>query len=339
MLDPSIPPISKKIRPSNANDRGEIQQEEVSAKSTVVADNASTSQNEEMSLLMKTGPIQQRNQIERNCWILKGRREGDEEVTALHRRQHETSVEDRTLNLELARISATEIGVDDGSGWILMNVLQFLDTVTLIQMKQVSKSWQTWCRHAIRLKRNKNGKFETTPELRTTVRTYCGNTINNYTPTPEDVERIAVCYGWPINEWDVSQIKDFSYVFANNISFNEPIQSWDTSKAMNMSCMFYKARLFNQDISGWDVSNVVTMRGMFMKAASFNQDLWSWNTAKVTSMMGMFGDAMSFSRSRTLLSWNVSNVSTFLYMFEGAESFNAMVLPWFVSEMLDLLPL
>ena len=39
-------------------------------------------------------------------------------------------------------------------------------------------------------------------------------------------------------------------------SFNQDISSWDVSNVKDMSYMFYGCKLFNQDISNWDVSNV-----------------------------------------------------------------------------------
>ena len=46
-------------------------------------------------------------------------------------------------------------------------------------------------------------------------------------------------------------------------SFNGDLSSWDVSSVKDMSWMFDAASSFNGDISSWDVSSVTNMRGMF----------------------------------------------------------------------------
>ena len=57
-----------------------------------------------------------------------------------------------------------------------------------------------------------------------------------------------------LNDIDVSQIKDMSYLFACT-DFTGDISSWDVRKVRDMSWMFNGSK-FNGDISKWDVSNV-----------------------------------------------------------------------------------
>src|SRR5690625_5591759 len=61
-----------------------------------------------------------------------------------------------------------------------------------------------------------------------------------------------------IGNWDVSSVKDMSYMFSNS-SFNQNIENWDVSSVETMAGMFSieeASSEFNQDISRWDVSNV-----------------------------------------------------------------------------------
>lgn len=43
-----------------------------------------------------------------------------------------------------------------------------------------------------------------------------------------------------------------------NTAFNQPLNNWDVSAVKNMDAMFFFASSFNQDISGWNVSSVLS---------------------------------------------------------------------------------
>lgn len=70
-----------------------------------------------------------------------------------------------------------------------------------------------------------------------------------YTPNNE---RINI--NFDISEWDVSNVKDMSYMFHNS-TFNGDISRWDVSNVRRMPFMFMGS-YFNGNISKWDVSNV-----------------------------------------------------------------------------------
>jgi Mycoplasma protein of unknown function, DUF285 len=55
---------------------------------------------------------------------------------------------------------------------------------------------------------------------------------------------------YPIGQWDVSNIQDFSYIFDEErnpllVDFNEDLSNWDMSNATNLSYMFRDCFLFN----------------------------------------------------------------------------------------------
>ena len=85
-------------------------------------------------------------------------------------------------------------------------------------------------------------------------------------------------YGWPINSWDVRQIRDMTGLFKNK-NFNEEIGSWDVTSVTTMREMF-EASSFNQDISGWSIARVHNMDYMFRDASTFSQNLCAWRPAE-----------------------------------------------------------
>lgn len=116
-----------------------------------------------------------------------------------------------------------------------------------------------------------------------------------------------------ISNWNVSNVKDMSYLFANAIKFNEPL-NWDVSNVENMYCMFANADSFNQPLI-WDVSNVENMGCMFTRAKKFNQQL-NWNIGSVTNMNAMFMDAKSFNTS---LDWTINMNTNIQNIFAGSK--------------------
>jgi surface protein len=181
---------------------------------------------------------------------------------------------------------------------LLLPILSHLNIKTLIEKKEVCRSWRHTCTEAIDAKRTK--AFSTNEELCQTVRKYCGysQATHSYTGqcSPQEAEEFAQTYGYPINQWDVCAVQDFQDVFFMVVTFNEDISSWNVSNATSMSSMFSGASTFNQDLSSWNVSSVTNMSCMFSGASSFNQALSSWNVSNVTNMSYMFSGAISFNQ-------------------------------------------
>lgn len=158
--------------------------------------------------------------------------------------------------------------------------------------------------------------FEDSEELREAVEEYIANSTRYTT--------VAQHYGWPINEWCVSQISDFSNLFANQRKFKDSIADWDVSQAVNMSGMFQSAFVFNSDLSNWNTTNVRDMSRMFDCAYTFNMPLVSWDTQKVNNMSRMFRVAKAFNQD--LSSWDTGRVHDMSYMFYRAHSFDQPVM-------------
>ncbi|WFQ93042.1 BspA family leucine-rich repeat surface protein [Mycoplasma feriruminatoris] len=123
-----------------------------------------------------------------------------------------------------------------------------------------------------------------------------------------------------IENWDVSNVTDMSYMFFRAFNFNQDISSWDTSKVVDMNNMFSNAYKFNQPIGNWNVSNVTNMSSMFFNALSFNQPIGNWNTSNVKRMACMFDCAENFNQD--ISNWDVSKTEYITNMFYEAESFD-----------------
>jgi surface protein len=217
-------------------------------------------------------------------------------------------------------------------------VLSHFDVKTLIEKKQVCRSWRVTCTEAIDAKQTSTTKkaFSTNPELRAAVLKYCGwyARARFRKCDPQDVEEFAKTYGYPINKWDVSDLQNFESIFFNMRIFNEDISMWNVSHATSMRAMFCRAGTFNQDLSSWNVSNVTDTSDMFHAAFSFNQNLSRWDVSNIRNMMRMFLYATSFDGD--ISNWNVENVTNMSRMFQGASSFNQKLSRWNVANVRDM---
>ena len=113
--------------------------------------------------------------------------------------------------------------------------------------------------------------------------------------------------GYKPKDIDTSEIKDMSFLFFYNNTFNGDISGWDVSNVKNMKCMFHDATSFNQPIGNWEFPEVQHMRYMFWGATSFNQPIGDWEFPNVTDMTGMFSGATSFNQD--ISKWNIQGVN------------------------------
>ena len=153
-----------------------------------------------------------------------------------------------------------------------------------------------------------------------------------------------------LNQWNLSNIINTSYMFFSCELFNQNIGAWDVSSVTNMKAMFSirgkNTMIFNNgsntSINNWDTSIVTDMSYMF-KQSNFNQPIGNWNTSLVTNMRAMFLSNNLFNqpllRSGTFehwSSWNTSNVTDMSAMFFNAYNFNQDISNWITTNVTDM---
>ena len=135
-----------------------------------------------------------------------------------------------------------------------------------------------------------------------------------------------------VSGWDVSNVKDMSYMFSNCSKFNCDLSNWDVSKVKNTSGMFKSCENFEgKGLENWDVSNMTNCNYMFDNCINFDCDLSLWDVHKVENAEEMFGICKKFT-GKGLENWDVSNVQYMPYMFSNCENFTGKGLEnWDVS--------
>lgn len=133
-----------------------------------------------------------------------------------------------------------------------------------------------------------------------------------------------------MNNWNTSNVSDFTGCFSQSTNFNSPIGNWDMSSATTLNSMFSVASNFNQDIGSWNVGNVTNMNRLFYYASNFNNggsaSIGNWNTSNVTNINEMFYFAINFNQD--IGSWDVSNVVGSNANIFRSTSFNQYLGNW-----------
>ncbi|WP_105053162.1 BspA family leucine-rich repeat surface protein [Psychrosphaera saromensis] len=127
-------------------------------------------------------------------------------------------------------------------------------------------------------------------------------------------------FNQPLNNWDVSNVRDMKKMFSGAVSFNQPLNNWDVSSVIDMNAMFFYAPVFNQPLNSWNVSNVTNMQGMFSSALGFNQLLGDWDISNVTDMSNMLSAVglSTESYSQLLDGWSLRTLQPSITFYIGA---------------------
>jgi surface protein len=144
---------------------------------------------------------------------------------------------------------------------------------------------------------------------------------------------------YPIGDWDVSRVTDFTKVFDEGRNpkaknFNEDLSRWNVSNGTSFVGMFLGCHVFQSDLSNWNTAKATDFNNMFRGCTSFNADLSSWNVTNATSMYSIFWGCTKFNSD--LSRWNVANATNLRCMFVACTSFNADLSRWNVANVTDL---
>lgn len=145
------------------------------------------------------------------------------------------------------------------------------------------------------------------------VPTYYG--LSNMFNTCESIENLN-----DVNDWDVSNITKFDYVFNGCKSLkNLDLSGWDTSKATDMRNLFFRCEnLETVNVSSFNTSNVTQMDLMFSECYKLTSlDLSNFNTSKVTQMYQMFKKCGLTTLD--LSNFETSKVTNFAQMFTDSQ--------------------
>lgn len=136
-----------------------------------------------------------------------------------------------------------------------------------------------------------------------------------------------------VSEWDVSNVKNMSYLFNSCGSFNCDLSKWNITNVKKIDGIFHKCKAFNSDISDWKINNdIKNMSYMFSGCTNFNQDISKWDVSNVTDMNRMFLGCKSLDCD--LSNWNTSKVRDKAYMFSECITLiqNKKIPKWFYNK-------
>jgi surface protein len=147
-----------------------------------------------------------------------------------------------------------------------------------------------------------------------------------YDEVDEDENNDENRINYPIGDWDVSRVDNFTSVFdlRRNLKvwhFIEDLSRWNVAKGTSFARMFYGCDAFQSDLSNWDTGRATDLHDMFEGCTSFYSDLLRWNVANATNLSRMFYGCISFNSN--VLRWDVANaIGNMDGMFAGCVSFN-----------------
>lgn len=120
------------------------------------------------------------------------------------------------------------------------------------------------------------------------------------------------CY--PLENLDISQINDLSYVFSES-PYNGDLSKWDISNVLLMNRMFDCSKFNNDSISKWNISNVIDFSHMFY-SSKFDKDISSWEFNKNSYCYCIFFQNNNFEKKYNNGIEDIKDTNDFFKWFE-----------------------
>jgi surface protein len=175
----------------------------------------------------------------------------------------------------------------------------------------------------------------------------------------------CVRFNQNLSSWNVSEVKEMSYMFLRCGFFNNGIKPTmhsepsveysvdDEDEEVTHIVEEYREpqtiqpRLLNPpehlSLNQWNTGKVTNMTEMFSRCTLFNDNISDWNVSNVVNMSGMFlncenftgTDNISFSK-KDIGQWNTESVTTMMNMFTNCVQFDANLTDWKVDNVEDM---
>ena len=136
-----------------------------------------------------------------------------------------------------------------------------------------------------------------------------------------------------LSSWDVSNVKDMSYMFqCCSIKYLD-LSNWDLNNIKRMPCMFYNCNnLEYLNVDNWDIKNVESLSYVFATCRNIKKlDLSTWNnTNNVCAIERMFNNCKSLEyldiSSLDTTNICIGNVDDYtVFMFHGCYNLTDII--------------
>jgi surface protein len=128
----------------------------------------------------------------------------------------------------------------------------------------------------------------------------------------------AASFNQPIGGWNLANATSMIGMFYNANAFNNGgntnINNMNVANCRDFSYVFHGTQAFNQSIAGWNMSNSTSADFMFQNAASYNQNLSSIVTGLTLQPAGFSSGANA--------TWVASKATTFPFLAGGTVRIN-----------------
>ena len=105
-----------------------------------------------------------------------------------------------------------------------------------------------------------------------------------------------------------------SFIIYTYFYSNCSLSGWDVSKVKDMSYMFSNCEKFDCNLGNWNIKNVKAMNALFSGCYNFTgKGLENWDVSKVENMEFMFYDCLKFNCN--LNKWNINNANTYYMLY------------------------